>query len=54
MRDPQEYIDEIPEEFFEDVHFCPQCDGIAFELGTLGNITHFRCRNCHWDFTEKK
>lgn len=36
----------------EDVHFCPQCDGIAFELGSLGSVKHLRCRDCHWDFQE--
>lgn len=27
---------------------CPQCDGPPIELGSLGNVAHYRCRNCGW------
>ena len=27
---------------------CSQCGGPLVELGTLGNLTHYRCRNCGW------
>ena len=25
---------------------CPMCSGPGVELGTLGQCTHYRCRNC--------
>lgn len=28
---------------------CCECHGPTFELGTLGNRTHYRCRNCGAD-----
>jgi ribosomal protein L37E len=31
---------------------CPECGGPVFVLGTLGNLTHLRCRNCGADFHE--
>ena len=31
--------------------FCPICDSTDFiVLGTLGNISYLRCRNCGIDF----
>ena len=33
-----------------DVAECPQCGGPAMELGKLGKLTHYRCRNCGNDF----
>ena len=36
----------------EDIHMCPMCGGLAFELGFLGKVKHCRCRDCHWDFQE--
>lgn len=34
----------------EDIDFCPMCGGLAYELGSLGPVTHMRCRACHWTF----
>lgn len=31
---------------------CPHCNGTALPLGTLGTLTHYRCRNCGWTFAE--
>ena len=31
---------------------CPVCHGLGHELGTLGNLTHFRCRACGAQFSE--
>jgi rubredoxin len=31
---------------------CPHCNGPALPLGTLGALTHYRCRNCGWTFAE--
>ena len=30
--------------------YCPMCDApvAMLMLGTLGNVTHYRCRNCGW------
>lgn len=33
-------------------HQCPACDGDGQELGTLGNLKHFRCRQCGMDFNK--
>jgi transposase-like protein len=30
---------------------CPVCDGEGIELGTLGNLTHYRCRDCGMTFS---
>ena len=30
--------------------YCPICDGPGILLGTLGKLTHFRCRDCGMDF----
>lgn len=30
---------------------CPKCDAtMPTLLGTLGNLTHFRCRDCGWEY----
>ncbi len=29
---------------------CPVCDGAGAELGMLGDLTHYRCRDCGWIF----
>jgi transposase-like protein len=29
---------------------CPQCEGDAQELGSLGATPHYRCRACGWTF----
>ena len=34
-------------------HFCDVCGGECFILGTLGNRTHYRCRNCGMDSSQK-
>lgn len=31
-------------------HYCPICDGDGLVLGILGNLKHFRCRECGADF----
>lgn len=31
---------------------CPRCHGPALPLGTLGALTHYRCRNCGWTFAD--
>jgi len=30
----------------ESLELCPVCNAIGTELGTLGNLRHYRCRNC--------
>lgn len=30
---------------------CPACNGPGVYMGTLGNLDHFRCRNCGMDFS---
>ena len=41
------------EEFeFEDAQ-CPECDGPAEPLGALGNLMHYRCRDCGAQFSHK-
>lgn len=32
---------------------CPQCGGEGTPLGGLGNLMHYRCRQCGWDFSRK-
>lgn len=32
-----------------DEPFCELCDGPLVELGSLGRLTHYRCRNCGFD-----
>ena len=34
-----------------DMETCPVCDGEGIQLGTLGNITHYRCRDCGITFS---
>ena len=29
---------------------CPMCEGPPVFLGTLGNVTWLRCRDCGWQF----
>lgn len=31
---------------------CPQCGGLGCYLGTLGRLTHYRCRACGWTFDQ--
>jgi len=33
---------------------CQQCGGHAVLLGAMGNLAHFRCRNCGWVFAEQQ
>jgi tRNA(Ile2) C34 agmatinyltransferase TiaS len=30
---------------------CPMCGGQGEDLGTLGNVTYMRCRQCGADFS---
>ena len=30
---------------------CPACHGPSFPLGVLGNLSHYRCRNCGADYS---
>ena len=30
---------------------CPACHGPSFPLGVLGNLAHYRCRNCGADYS---
>lgn len=56
MQDPNYYLDQLEDEgFFEqpEVVPCPQCDGDGEELGTLGNVAHYRCRHCGWTFSQR-
>ena len=39
------------EEEPEDNPECPVCAGPGVPLGTLGRLSHFRCRNCGIDFS---
>lgn len=32
---------------------CGMCGGQATPLGTLGTLSHYRCRNCGMDFSQK-
>jgi hypothetical protein len=36
-----------------EVPSCPACDGPGVPLGSLGQLQHFRCRNCGIDFNSK-
>lgn len=31
---------------------CPQCGGEGYFLGVLGDLLHFRCRDCGSDWSE--
>jgi hypothetical protein len=31
--------------------FCSMCEGPLMLLGSLGNLAHYRCRNCGLDFS---
>jgi hypothetical protein len=35
---------------YEENPECPACGGPGMELGALGNLTHYRCRNCGMEF----
>ena len=46
-------IEEIDEEIEAGPkHPCSACGGEGILLGTLGDITHYRCRRCGWNFAE--
>jgi rubredoxin len=36
------------------VNDCPVCDGPGVLLGDLGNLTHYRCRNCGMQFSTER
>lgn len=42
--------DEPPRDEDEPMAYCPQCDGEAEPLGTLGRLEHWRCQDCHTIF----
>ena len=31
---------------------CPVCPGLGHELGALGRLIHFRCRDCGMQFSQ--
>lgn len=33
---------------------CSICYGVLYLLGQLGNLKHFRCRNCGHEYTVKE
>ena len=39
-------------ETMETMETCPLCNGYSIELGTLGNLTHYRCQDCGITFSE--
>jgi hypothetical protein len=49
------FEDDDDEDFgFEDeLPSCPACGGPGMLLGTLGNLTHYRCRNCGMDYNNE-
>lgn len=36
----------------EEYSVCPACYGFAYELGQLGQTTHYRCRDCGHTFED--
>lgn len=43
--DPEGFHDAATSEDFS----CSQCGGLLVVLGTLGSVTHYRCRACGWE-----
>lgn len=33
---------------------CPNCPGHGDLLGALGNLRHYRCRDCGWAFSNQR
>jgi len=33
---------------------CPHCNGQARTLGSLGNLTHYRCQDCGAEFNRQR
>ena len=44
------FWESVHDEGDEKVVGCPGCGGPGTPLGVLGNLAHFRCRNCGLDF----
>ena len=44
------FWESVHDEDDEQVVGCPGCGGPGTPLGVLGNLAHFRCRNCGIDF----
>jgi len=54
VREPAEdavFVDDDTDDC--DTLMCPQCDGASTPLGQLGNLTHYRCRQCGWTFDQR-
>lgn len=47
-----DFADEDFDQEEDDFAYCPMCGGAGYELGTLGNKRHFRCRDCGIDFSD--
>ncbi len=47
--DPFEETDECRAQAKE-IPACPTCEGPGRLLGALGNVTHYRCRDCGIDY----
>ena len=43
--DSLELIDSMVRVFW---HLCEQCNGVSAFMGQLGNVLHYRCRDCGW------
>jgi tRNA(Ile2) C34 agmatinyltransferase TiaS len=51
---PDEKTDVVVDEEPVEPVGCSICGGPALELGSLGCVKHYRCRNCGMQFSEKK
>ena len=47
-----EIYDDYVDEYVPEYTVCPMCHGCSHELGELGSLTHFRCRDCGYIFTD--
>lgn len=45
-------FDDEDEGFEDEMPSCPACGGPGMLLGTLGRLTHFKCRNCGMEYSE--
>lgn len=48
-------MEDYQDDYREDVEVvpCPMCGGDGEILGLLGNLTHYRCSHCGWNFHER-
>lgn len=51
LRGAANYDDDDADYGFDDGPTCPVCSGVSVELGTLGNLTHARCRDCGAEYS---